>query len=254
MQARLVRVQDLQAGDRAAMYTLLHQHFEGIQPQVFQQDLAQKNWVLLLEDSQQIQGFSTLRLYETTFSGQSLGVVYSGDTIVDPSVWFSSVLPRAWIAGVNWLRRSIISDRLYWLLISSGFRTYRFLPTFWQEFFPCYETPTPGAIANLMQFLAQQQFGSAYDPSTGVVQFPQPQQLRPALRDIPPERLKDPHTAFFQAKNPGYFRGDELVCLTEISQANLTPAGKRMWDARIDLAVYPAPPTAGFTAVESNWG
>jgi hypothetical protein len=41
--------------------------------------------------------------------------------------------------------------------------------------------------------------------------------------------LCDPHVAFFLNRNPGWRRGDELVCLTEIAFENLTPAGRRMW-------------------------
>ena len=37
-----------------------------------------------------------------------------------------------------------------------------------------------------------------------------------------------PHIAFFLATNPGHVRGDELVCLTELCDENLTRAGRRM--------------------------
>ena len=33
---------------------------------------------------------------------------------------------------------------------------------------------------------------------------------------------------YFVNKNPGYLYGDELVCLTEISEENLTKFGKRV--------------------------
>ena len=47
--------------------------------------------------------------------------------------------------------------------------------------------------------------------------------------DQAPERLQsDPHVAFFAARNPGHERGDELVCLCELGDDNLTPAGRRM--------------------------
>ena len=40
--------------------------------------------------------------------------------------------------------------------------------------------------------------------------------------------VPDPHIAFFLERNPGFVRGDELVCLTRIDEQNLTPAGRRM--------------------------
>ena len=42
------------------------------------------------------------------------------------------------------------------------------------------------------------------------------------------EPMPDPHIAFFLDRNPGFVRGDELVCLTRIDDRNLTPAGRRM--------------------------
>ena len=44
----------------------------------------------------------------------------------------------------------------------------------------------------------------------------------------PGERMTDPHVKFFATRNPGHAHGDELVCLTELSSANLTAAGRRM--------------------------
>ena len=40
--------------------------------------------------------------------------------------------------------------------------------------------------------------------------------------------MNDPHVAFFLKRNPGHGDGDELVCLTELSDDNLTRAGRRM--------------------------
>ena len=213
------------------MYALLSTHFEGVRRDVFEADLAQKNWVILLKDKQsnQLKGFSTLLIYSTQFDGEILDVVYSGDTIVEPSAWSSSILSRTWIASVNQLRSQDTKSRLYWLLISSGYRTYRFLPVFWQEFYPRYERPTPAKIQGLIEFLAQEQFGKYYDRKTGIVRFPHPHYLSERLKGIPPERFKNPHIRFFATQNPGYLQGDELVCLTEICQENLTKAGKRMW-------------------------
>ena len=65
------------------------------------------------------------------------------DTIVRRDAWGSSALPRTWIASVNALRRHYPRGRYYWLLITSGYRTYRFLPLFWRNFAPCFDEPTP---------------------------------------------------------------------------------------------------------------
>jgi hypothetical protein len=233
MKSWLVPVQKLQPSDRIAMYTLLNNHFKGVTWEVFQADLERKNWVLLLRDeiTNTLKGFSTLILRQTTFAGEQINVVYSGDTIVDPSAWSSTTLPRSWIAAVNFLREYYAGNKLYWLLICSGFRTYRFLPTFWQEFYPRYDVATPANVEKLMGNLAQEYYGDFYEKITGIVRFQQPQILREGLIEIPTGRQTNPHIKFFEQKNPGYRLGDELVCLTEISYENLTRAGQRMWQS-----------------------
>ncbi|MGH8045868.1 MAG: hypothetical protein ACREKL_01360, partial [Chthoniobacterales bacterium] len=169
-----------------------------------------------------------LLVSEVVFVEQPLTVIYSGDTIVSREGWGSPSLARNWIASVNHLRREFPSRPCHWLLLTSGFRTYRFLPVFWREFFPRFDCPTPPDRQRLLDFLAEIHYGSLYDSSAGVVRFPSPQRLRGTLGHVPVGRDTDAHVACFLAKNPGHIDGDELVCLTEISEGNLTPAGVRM--------------------------
>ena len=231
MKTQLISTNKLLSQAKDEMYSLLCKHFEGVKRDVFDQDLSQKNWVILIidEQSNQLKGFSTLLMYNTKFEGEIISIVYSGDTIMDPSAWSSSALSRAWISSVNRLRTDFAVGKLYWLLISSGYRTYRFLPVFWQEFYPRYDVPTPAKTQALINFLAHRQFGEYYDEQDGVVRFPYPHKLREGLKDIPLERLKDPHISFFATHNSGHLQGDELVCLTEICESNLTKAGRRIW-------------------------
>ena len=228
MTGRLVRRNALTPADRDAMLDLLATYFTGVTRERFEADLAEKNWALLLEEDGRLLGFSTLRIYETTTpGGEPVTVVYSGDTIVEQEAWGTAALPRCWIAAVRKLRASHSHGKLWWLLLTSGFRTYRFLPVFWRDFWPRHDGPTPPEAQELLDALARERFGSLY--KEGIVRFPEPQVLREGCAAIPPGRLDDPHVAFFLEKNPGWVRGDELVCLTEIAEENLTRAGRRMW-------------------------
>ncbi len=233
MNSNLISTSDLSALDVEEMFALLTNHFEGVKRDVFNNDLDSKNWVILIKDEEtnQLKGFSTLLMYDTYFEGENISIVFSGDTIVDPTAWSSSALSTGWIASINKLRREYCKGKLYWLLISGGYRTYRFLPLFWKEFYPCYDSVTPERILNLMQDLSVKRFGENYNIKTGVVRFPHPHKLRDGLHGIPVQRLRDPHIQFFQTLNPGHLNGDELVCFTEICEENLTRAGRRMWFA-----------------------
>jgi hypothetical protein len=230
MNGRLVRQHHLENAERTAMCALLSSHFHGVDRATFDRDLNEKNWVLLFEDGGRLRGFTTLLAYDTTHEGESVSVICSGDTIMAPDGWKTATLPRSWITAVRALReRYLRGNRLYWLLLTSGFRTYRLMPVFWQQFYPRYDRPTPVREHTLLSRLAIDRFGDAYLPETGIVRFAAPQVLREPLHEIGPGRLQEPHVAFFLERNPGWRRGDELVCLTEIAFDNLTRAGRRMW-------------------------
>ncbi|MCG3150431.1 MAG: hypothetical protein PCFJNLEI_03917 [Verrucomicrobiae bacterium] len=207
MKGRLVRREDV--NEQAAMLALLQEYFVGVTGEQFERDLAEKNWVILLEDAGVLRGFSTLLVHD--------GVVHSGDTIVHRDAWGSTALARTWLETIRELKPE------YWLLITSGFRTYRFLPVFWKEFWPRHDAPVRPA---LLETLARQRFGSLY--RDGLVHFHQPQMLRNGLKEIPSGRLADPHIQFFAQQNPGHASGDELVCLCPLTAANQTAAGRRL--------------------------
>lgn len=231
MISRLLPRAELSLPTREAMFRVLDAQFEGARPDVFDSDLDAKNWVLLmLDDAGAVKGFTTLLHYRTTHRGRPLQVVYSGDTVVDSTAAGTSVLWRSWLGAVDHLRGDDPAP-LYWLLIVSGFRTYRFMPIFWKEFHPRHDTPMPEDVRELRDTLASARFGCRYDPVTGIVRLASPQVLRPELRAIPANRMSDPDVAYFAEVDPGHADGDELVCLTRIARENLTGAGRRMWDA-----------------------
>lgn len=224
----LVRRTDLAPVQVEGMFGLLESCFDGVSREQFELDLAWKNWVVILMKGGQMVGFSTLALETATYQGCGIHVLYSGDTLVLPQGRASTTLPRAWIAAVRGLKERLPGQRLFWLLLTSGFRTYRFLPVFWKEFYPRFDKETPAGVRDMMNQLAANRFGSQYDPNTGLVRFEHPQRLRHGWGIIPQGRLSDAHVGFFAGKNPGHMQGDELVCLTEIHEDNLTPAGRRV--------------------------
>jgi hypothetical protein len=219
---------DLSSGQRDQMFQLLSRHFEGVTRTQFEADLSEKNYVILLWHDSRLVGFSTMLAYEATFEAQPVSVIYSGDTIVAPEAWGSTALSRAWIACVRQLRSTYPHGKYYWLFLTSGFRTYRFLPVFWREFYPRFDAQKPPDLKRLVDSLAQARLGGQYEAASGIVRFTNPQRLRHHLNSVPEGRVADPHVAFFLSQNPGHADGDELVCLTELSDENLTRAGRRM--------------------------
>jgi len=212
------------------MFEVFCENFERSSLEIFERDLKDKNWVILIRDTGRnaLQGFSTLALYEMDYQGKRISVVYSGDTIIRREYWGTPELPRSWIHTV--LEKSAhMPQPLYWLLISSGYKTYRFLTVFYKEFYPRYDRPTPPEMQARMEYLATQRFGSDYHCEEGVVRFQNgATPLRKGIAEVSDERLHDPHVAFYVSQNPGHVHGDELVCITQIHPDNFTAAGRRM--------------------------
>jgi len=211
----------------------LFQLFFGVEgPDTFRADLKRKQYVIHLTDGKgRVQGFSTITGYATAFKDREIGVIYSGDTIVCPEHWGTSLLHKMWLEAVMKLSGELPRP-LYWFLLSSGYKTYRFLPVFFKVFHPQYDLKTEPEVQELVDVLAQRQFGGLYSPEKGIVQFERGvTPLREGVSEVDEKRLKDPHVAFFLEKNPGHVRGDELVCLTELTDDNVSRAGRRIMKA-----------------------
>lgn len=219
----------LSSREREEMFSLMVHYFSNVSRTVFERDLSEKEWcIVLTDDSGRVKGFSTMMLLRTVVDGRPVAAVYSGDTIVDREHWGESILSKLWSRHAFDLASGTSEEPVYWFLVSSGYKTYRFLTTFFREFYPTHERQTPPEVKRVMHALANARFPGQFDPEAGVVRPENTAPLRFGVANVTDRHLADPHVAFFVSANPGHARGDELVCLTELARENLTPAGRRM--------------------------
>ncbi len=224
---------DLTSSDRNRMYELLATYFDGTTRDRFESDLEEKEAVVLLRDIRgRIAGFSTYMRIQLPVDGRDVVAFFSGDTIVARQYWGETILSRLWSRTVFANAASIEAERpnvqVYWFLICSGYKTFRFLPVFFREFYPHPNAAMPEDIRLILISLGQRKFGAHYDAASGIVRLPHATPLRHGVAGITEHRLRDPLVAFFTAINPRHGEGDELACLTRISRTNLTRAGERM--------------------------
>lgn len=214
----------LTAADRDEMFALLASFFTADRV-VFERDLDEKDWVVLLRDEQgRVDGFSTLMRMEV----DDVTVFFSGDTVVARHRWGTYDLPRFWAKHVFAVAATLAPREVYWFLISSGYRTYRYLPVFFREFHPAFDRAMPAEVHSLIDRIARAKFDGSWDAAAGVVRLATPAPLRDGISD-PEERIaRDPHVRFFVERNPNHAAGDELACLVRVSPENVTPAGQRM--------------------------
>ena len=216
-------VEDLGSATVDAMYSLFARHYDCVTVSSFRADLREKTWVLLLQDSasQDVIGFSTMVFMETSVAGERFKMLFSGDTVIDRAYWGSQELVRVWCKFVGQLKRQY-PERLYWFLISKGYRTYLFLPLYFWNFYPRFDRPTPPLEWQLLTTLAATRFPDDFNPTTGIIEFKESHgHLKPELAAIEPHQLRNPHVRFFLKRNPGYVQGHELACIAELSAENM---------------------------------
>jgi len=231
LKGMLVPAKDIAPARQEQMFRLFERYYENAAKTAFLADLAEKNWVIVLSDprTDELCGFSTQRMMELNVDGVSVRGLFSGDTVVARDHWGDIALARVW----GRLALSLIDQygpgELYWFLISKGYKTYRFLPLFFHEFYPHCDIPTPDWARRLIDVFAQSKFPGAYDATAGVIRAGRHKdRLRPGVADLTAERLRDPHVRFFEQRNSGHVRGEELCCLAPLTRENFTPAAYKV--------------------------
>jgi hypothetical protein len=225
----VVPVPTLAAAEVAELYALHARLYAATNEAGFRADLVEKDWIVLLRDGDRaIRGFSTLLLLELEVHGEPLRAVFSGDTGIDPAYWGGQALVRAWAGFMGELWSRDPGRRLYWFLISKGYRTYLYLPYFFHEFYPRHDRETPAFETALITRLGGARYPEAFNPAIGVVEFAESHgHLAADLAEVPAHRADDPHVRFFVQRNPGYVRGHELVCVAEMSPTNMKGLARR---------------------------
>jgi hypothetical protein len=228
--ARLTAMAAVSAVQRDAMFALMQRHYDNVQRDIFDADLADKSWVILLsEPGGELCGFSTQTLIDAEADGRPLRALFSGDTIIDRRHWGDQALAHVWGRLALSLIDAHVNMDLYWFLLSKGYKTYRFLPLFFHEFYPRYDVPTPPWAMSAITALGQLRYPDDCDARAGVIRAgPWQYRLREGLAAVTPERLRDPHVRFFHTVNCGHERGDELCCLAPLTRDNFTPAAYRV--------------------------
>ena len=238
----IVPVAAIKPADACAMYEVFARYYDCVSFEQFLIDLSEKDCVLVLRNIEgAISGFSTQKVFRVSVAGTPVRAVFSGDTIVDRAYWGEQELGRCWcryVSSVYWEEPDV---PLYWFLISKGYRTYLYLPLFFESFYPNCKAETPGFEQRLLHILAAAKFGNHYRPESGLIEFPQSHgQLKPHLAEIPARRLRDPHVQFFLRRNPAYATGQELACLAEISPLNMKLfAGRILGQAQLTQQLRP---------------
>ena len=223
LKSKVLKISEISESDKQRMFNLMTQVYNGEDWNKFLSDMNQKNYALILyDDNSNIAGFTTIQVFE--FEGRI--IIYSGDTVIEENSRGDIELMRAWWRFSYKIQQENPGQKVLWLLISKGWRTYKFFPMFLKEIYPTYKYETPSDTQDFIDRLSLYKFGNCYQ--NGLVIPKKPDMLKTGQNDIPYKRLEDEDVKFFLDKNPEFYKGNELVCLAELSVSNLTKAGLRL--------------------------
>ncbi len=223
----MVPRQHLSEQEKSDMLLLMQAYFDNVIPERFHMDLQEKDWVLLLQDTdRRVAGFSSQQLVSLP-QGDGTKFLFSGDTIIHHRHRNQPGLAGAFGHLMLRLVMEYPNDELFWFLISKGPRTYRFLPVFFHDFHPAALHPEDVKHKSRLDTVASWKFGSNYDSRTGIVRLPgNTDRLKPEGQALAP--TPDPHVRFFLSANPGWRQGDELACIAPIREDNLNKYARRV--------------------------
>ncbi len=225
-----VPVGSLTAKDRDEMYQLMERCYLGVNRFTFLRDLSEKQHAMMLraKNGGEIVGFSTLVQFNLSIDGQPVRAIFSGDTVVDEScrrtLGFAYEVTSYFAATAQ---ASLLP--VYYVLICKGWRTYRVLPLLFREYSPALGRATNLLHKQVMDAFGAKKYPDDYQQDTGLIVFDrETQRIRPCSAEAISFVRSDPHAEFFARKNPNHLRGDELVCVAEVTFSNFSAATEKL--------------------------
>lgn len=227
--ARDIKITALLDSELEEICKLYLTYYGGCNRQRFLADLQDKSAIMLVEFDEQIVGFSTYKIFDQHWQGATIGIVFSGDTIIDKAHWGQQTLAFNWIRRMGQLKRQEPRKSLYWFLIVKGHRTFRYLETFSYDYYPHPSSDQP-TLRALVDFLAYEHFSEHYNTNSGVIEFP-PERgyLKPTFTTLTTREINSAAVNLFFSLNPDYQQGHELACLCELTADNLKPLARRIF-------------------------
>ncbi|MGF1584819.1 MAG: hypothetical protein ACFCUM_05825 [Bacteroidales bacterium] len=226
----IIRPAELTEADKNNLFQLHVQYYDQVVESVFMKDLSEKDWIIIIKDGQgELQGFSTIQLIWLKIGQKDHLYLFSGDTIIREAARNFHGLSGAFIHFMYALIENHHHVPIHWFLITKGFRTYRFLPLYFREYYPVRNKVVPGYYQEVLDTVAFYKFGNNYNPGAHLICYDhEKDRLKPKHALVPDGRLRNPEIEFFLAKNPFYHKGDELTCITDISMSNFNPLVERV--------------------------
>lgn len=218
--AKTVKIAHLKEKQIEDMFGLFELFYDDVSFSRFKADLKNKSKVILMTDkSKSIKGFSTMDEFDLPLNNKNYRILYSGDTIIAPEHWGTSVLTLAFLKYMIKMKLRYPTRPVWWFLISKGYKTYLLLANNFINYYPRHDKETPKDHQELLRALSEKLYPGKFNSKTGVIEFNvgEHEKLKETVAPIT-EELKNKYSKikFFEEKNPNWRIGHELSCIGEV--------------------------------------
>lgn len=206
------------------MFLIYEKYYANTKFSIFEADFKKKSGAILIFHplSNKVIGFSTVVVQHFYLNGKNYTTLFSGDTVIEKEFWGTRTLQSTMLKLLIKLRISFPFNKLYWLLISKGYKTYLLLANNYYVYYP-HVKGKHSHLSYVIDYYCKSFFSQYYDQKTGLINFgddyqPLKGEVAPITDDM---RRNNPKIRFFEELNPTWMDGTELPCIGEIAWKDL---------------------------------
>jgi hypothetical protein len=188
-------------------------------------------------------GMASLDVYPVTFAGRRLAVIYTSHVLLQERYRGHDLVQRLGLRTFLHTRIRYPIRSIYWFFDTFSYKSYLLLPRNFRDFWPRHDRATPEWEHALMNHLAGETYGAAWDAQRGVVMRSGRKRLRPEVAPVDEKLAHAPDVAFFTRVNPEHAEGDMLVCLCPLSVRNWLSVGARSLERAVNRRSTPSRPS-----------
>ena len=226
LSATTIAISTLTLTDVDQMFALMQVYYANIDRAEFLRDLYAKDEVIVLRDTgdSRIVGFSTLKYFHFGERFADAVGIFSGDTIVEQKYWGRTALQGAFRLNLCKTKLRHPKRKLYWFLISKGYKTYLLMANNFPVYYPRHEAATPPEMKELMKAVYGSMYPETYDSEHDLLHHAgQSYHLKQGVAAPTTDMMaRLSRVKFFVEKNPGWNAGNELTCIAAMDLGVVT--------------------------------
>ncbi len=223
------RVSSLDEDERDAIWAFARR-FTDATREGFEQSFRGKRDAVLIKDAStgELVGLGGVAVLELPRGDGRCVVIFPGDTLFDPKVRGKSLVQGLGLLYYLECRLKRPTLPVYMVYGTFSYKSYLMLPRNFRTFWPRPEQPTPAREQRLLLDVARRFYADVRERPSGALVGRTTKQLREGIATIDDAALAEPAIRYFHEQNPGYTRGEVLLCLIPLHAANWLSVGRNL--------------------------